>query len=76
MCNQRSNYGMCAKCTRLRELTKHHILCRRTWGSPGNTPLLHVCRSCHDIVDKLTEEWEGESREYIIAETAKWLKEV
>lgn len=72
-CGKQSNYGMCPRCLRLRELTKHHILPQRNWGNPKDTPLLHLCRSCHDIIDAMTEEWEMEARSFIISATAHWL---
>jgi hypothetical protein len=73
-CGRNSNYGICAKCLHLRELTKHHVLPRRTFNSGRDSPILHVCRSCHDIIDAMTEGREHLGREYLIEMTQDWLR--
>ena len=72
-CGRNSNYGLCPKCLRLRELTKHHILPKRVFAPGKHSPLLHLCRECHDTIDYLTLEWDDKNREYIIYETVLWL---
>lgn len=39
-----------------------------------NSPLLHLCRQCHDIIDDLTYLWDGMERSYIVEQTVNWLK--
>jgi len=73
-CGRSSNYGLCPRCTRLRELTKHHILPKRRFPAGKNSPLLHLCRACHDVIDYLTLLWEDMERSYIIEQTVAWLK--
>jgi len=51
MCNDR--WGLCPKCLYLRDLTKHHIYPRRFFGTPKNSPILHLCRDCHDKIEEL-----------------------
>lgn len=50
MCN-----GLCPKCLYIRELTKHHVYPRRFYGNHKNSPLLHLCRSCHDNIEKVID---------------------
>jgi hypothetical protein len=35
------------------ELTRHHILPRRFFGNKKNSPILHLCRKCHDDIELL-----------------------
>ncbi len=51
MCNER--WGLCPKCLYLRTLTRHHIYPRRFFGTPKNSPILHLCRDCHDRIELL-----------------------
>lgn len=53
MCRNGERWGLCPSCLYLRELTKHHIYPVRFFGRPKNSPILHICRSCHDNVEKL-----------------------
>ena len=50
MCNR---WGLCPACLYLRDLTKHHIYPRRFFGTPQNSPILHLCRGCHDKLELL-----------------------
>lgn len=50
MCERR---GMCPVCLYLRDLTRHHIYPRRFFGTPKNSPVLHLCRSCHNRIEEL-----------------------
>lgn len=47
------HYGLCGRCLYLRELTKHHLYPRRFFGNSSNSPILFLCRSCHDAIEKL-----------------------
>lgn len=75
-CGRNSNYGMCPKCLKLRELTKHHILPRRRFPAGKNSPLLHLCRPCHTEIDDFTLDWDDMERSYFIEMTVLWLKGV
>ena len=44
--------GLCPACLYVRELTRHHIYPRRFFGNYKNSPILHLCRSCHDEIEK------------------------
>ena len=52
MCNG-GHYGLCSKCLYLRDLTKHHLYPRRFFGNSTNSPILFLCRPCHDVIEKL-----------------------
>lgn len=52
MCRNGERWGLCPACLYLRELTKHHIYPVRFFGRPKNSPILHLCRSCHDEIEK------------------------
>ena len=45
-------YGLCPACKYLRELTRHHIYPRRFFGKNQNSPILHLCRACHDLIEE------------------------
>lgn len=51
---RKRNQGLCPKCLRLKPMTKHHILPKRFFGS--NSPILNLCRSCHDLIEELIPE--------------------
>ena len=55
MCRNGERWGLCPACLYLRELTKHHIYPVRFFGRPKNSPILHLCRSCHDEVEKMID---------------------
>ena len=42
---------LCPKCKRIREGTRHHILPVRFFGSNQNSPILYLCRDCHDLIE-------------------------
>lgn len=44
-------WGMCPNCLYLRDLTRHHIYPVRFFGKPKNSPILFLCRSCHDLIE-------------------------
>lgn len=46
-----SHYGLCCKCLYLRDLTKHHVYPRRFFGNSPNSPILFLCRGCHDSIE-------------------------
>jgi len=43
---------MCGKCRQITEGTRHHILPVRFFGSNQNSPILYLCRTCHDLIEK------------------------
>ncbi len=43
---------LCAKCLQIREGSKHHILPRRFFNTNQNSPLLFLCRDCHNDIEK------------------------
>ena len=43
---------LCPKCKKLREGTRHHLLPVRFFGSNPNSPILFLCRDCHDLIEK------------------------
>ena len=47
------HYGLCSKCLYLRDLTKHHLYPRRFFGDHPNSPILFLCRGCHDLIENL-----------------------
>jgi 5-methylcytosine-specific restriction endonuclease McrA len=51
MCN-----GLCPRCLYIRELTRHHIFPRRFFGDWKNSPIMFLCRTCHDKIEKLIPE--------------------
>jgi hypothetical protein len=44
---------MCPKCKHLKLLTKHHILPKRFFKEHPESPILHLCRICHDAIERL-----------------------
>lgn len=50
MCMQ---WGLCPKCLYLRDLTRHHVYPARFFGRSKNSPILHLCRSCHDALERI-----------------------
>jgi 5-methylcytosine-specific restriction endonuclease McrA len=46
-------YGLCAKCLELKNLTKHHILPRRFFRKQKRPPVILLCRRCHDEIELL-----------------------
>ena len=56
---------LCAKCLRIRESSKHHLLPRRFFGSNQNSPLLFLCRECHnDLEDQIPQHVKLDRDEY------------
>ncbi len=48
---------MCSKCRQITEGTRHHILPLRffplkSFTSEQNSPILYLCRTCHDLIEK------------------------
>jgi len=43
---------MCPKCLQIREASRHHITPKRFFGSNQNSPILYLCRDCHDEIEK------------------------
>lgn len=48
-----SKWGLCPACLYLRDLTRHHIYPVRFFGRPKNSPILHLCRDCHDKIEAI-----------------------
>lgn len=44
--------GLCPKCLDVDELTKHHILPKRHFPVSPESPLLWLCRGCHDQLEQ------------------------
>lgn len=61
---------LCPKCLQIREGSKHHILPRRFFTPNNNSPLLFLCRDCHDEIEKLIPQHERLDRDeyFLIAE--------
>jgi hypothetical protein len=45
--------GICPKCLTLKPLTKHHVLPKRHFGCGDRSPILFLCRECHDLIELL-----------------------
>ncbi len=73
-CGKSAGYGFCSKCKELRELTRHHSTPQRRYPSNRNSPLVYLCRPCHDIADELTFVWEDYGRSYLIDQCQRWLR--
>ena len=66
MCRNGNRWGLCPQCLYLRELTRHHIYPVRFFGNPKNSPILYLCRACHDEIEKLIpRDEELPKREYL-----------
>lgn len=57
------HYGLCPRCNHLRDLTKHHLYPVRFFGRSPNSPILFLCRSCHDGIERLIPEHEQLNKE-------------
>jgi len=58
--------GLCARCLIVKRLTKHHIFPKRFFGSNPGSPILHLCRDCHnDIEVHIPQHTELERDEYL-----------
>ncbi len=56
---------LCVKCLRIRESSKHHLLPRRFFGSNQNSPLLFLCRECHnDLEEQIPQHVKLDRDEY------------
>lgn len=46
--------GLCPCCLYIRELTRHHIYPVRFFGRrhEKTNPILHLCRDCHDKIER------------------------
>lgn len=69
-------YGVCPKCLYLRDLTKHHIYPRRFFGVWKNSPILHLCRACHDLIETLLPANEKLRKQDYLQITREFLLEV
>ncbi len=58
MCRNSERWGLCPSCLYLRDLTKHHIYPVRFFGRPKNSPIMWLCRSCHDEIEKIIPQHE------------------
>lgn len=66
MCRNGNRWGLCPQCLYLRDLTAHHIYPKRFFGTPKNSPILYLCRECHDEIEKLIpRDEELPKREYL-----------
>lgn len=48
---------LCPSCKKITEGTRHHILPVRFFGSNENSPILYLCRPCHDEIEKLIPQF-------------------
>lgn len=59
-------WGLCPVCLFLRDLTRHHIYPKRFFGEPKNSPVLYLCRGCHDgIEERIPQHDKLTKREYL-----------
>jgi len=58
------NCGLCPKCLVIKRLTRHHLLPVRHFGDGSRSPILHLCRQCHDEIEKLIPYIKLSPREY------------
>ena len=47
----------CPKCGKIKARTMHHIWPRRFYEAEGS-PILYICRACHDDLEKVIAEYE------------------
>jgi hypothetical protein len=66
---------MCAKCLKIRESSKHHLLPRRFFGSNENSPLLFLCRDCHTALEKLIPQHHKLERDEYFLIAVEFLRE-
>lgn len=52
-CEDGQIVGLCPHCLKVTQLTRHHIYPRRFFGCYQGSPILHICRRCHDLIEKL-----------------------
>ena len=45
-------YGLCPKCIKYKYLTRHHVLPQRFYKKIKQTPILYICRDCHDKLER------------------------
>lgn len=45
--------GVCTKCHTLQPLTKHHLLPKRHFPPDKDSPIVFLCRGCHDSIELL-----------------------
>ena len=45
-------YGLCPKCLAMAYLTRHHIYPRRHFRRQRNPACVHLCRVCHDELER------------------------
>ncbi len=65
---------MCAACKKIRESSKHHILPLRFYGSSQNSPILYLCRTCHDEIERLIPQHHKLDREDYFEIAAEFLQ--
>ena len=71
-----SRYGICAACITLRELEAHHIVPQRYEKATNNSPMCHLCHSCHlDLHKNWIDPLARPTREVFIEMTLQFLYE-
>lgn len=57
--------GLCPKCLCIKKLTRHHLFPVRHFGDGPRSPILHLCRGCHDEIERLIPYIKLSPREYM-----------
>ncbi len=65
---------MCPKCLQIREASRHHITPVRFFGSNQNSPILYLCRDCHDEIEKQIPQHHKLDREDYFEIAAEFLQ--
>jgi hypothetical protein len=64
-------FGFCPKCFSFKLLTKHHVFPRRFFGNSSYG--LHICRECHDDIEKVIPAHQKLTKSEYIELTKCWL---
>jgi hypothetical protein len=58
----------------VKPLTRHHLLPRRFYGSDPSSPILHICRKCHDEIEEIIPQYQKLPDEEYFAIAREFLK--
>jgi len=56
---------LCPKCLEIRTATKHHIFPQKFYRSNASSPLLFLCRECHNKLEQFLGTKKLSRKEYI-----------